>query len=434
MIRLLLILLLAGPSLNGSGDGAQPPVVHPREGVTRLRLDSLTVAFTGRKQFYRGGQPESRDSDIISPKSVNVSPDGSKYYVNSLEGMRTVVFDARSGAKLKTIRHRFDTTHAGLWAPRSGFFDFHKPRRYPDTFSGKPVESCFSHGGAYIWVPYYRRDYDANAVEPSALAVIDTRRDTIVRLFETGPLPKMIACSPDGKTIAVTHWGDNTVGLIDISSQRIEDWHYRSCHVVDYKFPLNFPEGKKVNRDLNSGYCLRGTLFSPDGRYLFVSCMGGGGGIAVIDLGEDRYLGRLTGMMPNIRHLILSGDRVYLTINGKGYVQSLELSELEKAADGLRSSGKQLSQTPAWRSCKVPAGARTVVASPNGRYLFVACNFASSIAVVDARSMQLLGSLDADSYPVGLDISPDGRHLFSTSQGRNGMGGNAVDIYRIDYR
>jgi hypothetical protein len=48
--------------------------------------------------------------------------------------------------------------------------------------------------------------------------------------------------------------------------------------------------------------------------------------------------------------------------------------------------------------------------------------------------MQLLGSLDADSYPVGLDISPDGRHLFSTSQGRNGMGGNAVDIYRIDYR
>ena len=64
----------------------------------------------------------------------------------------------------------------------------------------------------------------------------------------------------------------------------------------------------------------------------------------------------------------------------------------------------------------------------------MACNFASKIAVVDAQAMRLLGALDADSFPVGLDISPDGRRLYSTSQGRGGDGGNAVDIFRIDYR
>ena len=76
----------------------------------------------------------------------------------------------------------------------------------------------------------------------------------------------------------------------------------------------------------------------------------------------------------------------------------------------------------------------TEVASPDGRYLFVACNHDSKIAVVDARSMRMLGAVDADSYPVGLAISPDGRRLYATSQGRGGRGGNAVDIFRIDYR
>lgn len=50
------------------------------------------------------------------------------------------------------------------------------------------------------------------------LAVIVTRTDEIIRLFETGPLPKMITTSPDGSRIAVTHWGNNTVGVLDISS------------------------------------------------------------------------------------------------------------------------------------------------------------------------------------------------------------------------
>jgi DNA-binding beta-propeller fold protein YncE len=81
----------------------------------------------------------------------------------------------------------------------------------------------------------------------------------------------------------------------------------------------------------------------------------------------------------------------------------------------------------------VPAGARTIVLSPDGRYVFAACNYASCIAVVDTRTMTFLGRLPADSYPVGLDISDDGRYLFSTSQGRSGLGGNAVDIFEVTY-
>ena len=430
MKKTLLFLLLC---LTAAAAAQQPPVVHPKPGETRLDAPSITVTFLTRKQNYPGGPAATQDVDVLSPKSVNIHPAGYKYYVNSLEGMRTVAFDFATGRKLKVIHHAFDSTHLALWAPASGLFPFNYTYKDPWTFSGKPVESTFSHNGRYLWVPYYRRSYDINAQDPSAMAVIDTQRDTIVRIFETGPLPKMIATSPDGNRIAVTHWGDNTVGLLDISGNDPTRWHYVSCHIVDYKLKLNYSRTVSVNRDANSGYCLRGTLFTPDGRYLLVGCMGAGGGIAVIDLANDKYLGRILGMMSNLRHLILSGDYLYLSINNKGYVQRIPLSRILESIGGFDEKHATVTLTD-WESCKVPAGARTIVASPDGRFIFAACNFSSKIAVVDTRTMTLVGTLDADSYPVGLDLSQDGKYLLSTSQARPSGGGNAVDIFEIRYK
>ncbi len=88
ILNILLALVLAG---------ANPPVVHPTPGVTRLDADSVVITFVTRKQNYAGGDAATRDEDIFSPKSVHIHPDGSKYYVNSLEGMRTVAFDFASG-------------------------------------------------------------------------------------------------------------------------------------------------------------------------------------------------------------------------------------------------------------------------------------------------------------------------------------------------
>ena len=425
---LFCLALLTATALPGD-----PPVIHPTS-RTRLAADSITVTFADRKQYYTGGTAASRDSDVLSPKSVNIHPDGSKYYVNSLEGMRTVVFDFATGRKLKVIHHRFDEQHLDLWAPESGLFPFSYEYEHPETFSGKPVESTFSHNGRFLWVPYYRRSYDINAQDPSAMAVIDTERDTIVRLFETGPLPKMVATSHDGTRIAVTHWGDNTVGLIDISGDDPVEWHYVNCYTVESKLKLEFSRTVQVNRDANSGYCLRGTLFTKDDRYLLVGCMGSGGGIAVIDLQNDRYLGRILGAKPNLRHLIDSGDYLYASINNKGFVQRIPLERIYDAIGQLEAEDLSEVLVEGWESCKVPAGARTIVASPDGRFIFAACNYSSKIAVVDTRTMTLAGTLDADSFPVGLDISSDGQYLFSTSQARPVGGGNAVDIFRIEYR
>lgn len=430
MILLVTLYMLLLPLQSG----VVPPEVHPKRMVTRLETDSLTVVLIDKKQGYSVEETETLDADVLSPKSINIHPDGSKYYVNSLEGMRTVAYDFATGRKLAVIHHSFDSTQLALWADDSGLFPCDYPYKEPKTFCGKPVESTFSHQGRYLWVPYYRRSYDLNAQDPSAVAVIDTQCDTIVRMFETGPLPKMIATSPDGTRLAITHWGNNTVGLLDISGDDITAWHYIDCYTVDYKLKLNYSRTKSVNRDVGSGYCLRGTAFTPDGRYLLVGCMGGGGGIAVIDLEKEQYLGRVMGMMPNLRHLVFKNGFLYLSINNKGYVQRVPEERVYAAIDTLASAKGKVVSIPEWESCKIPAGARTIVLSPDGRFVFAACNYSSKIAVVDTRTMKLLGTLDADSYPVGLDISDDGCYLFSTSQARDSKGGNAVDIFKVTYK
>lgn len=408
-----------------------PEVVHPEFG-TVWTGDSIKVSFLTRKQRFSLTETETLDRDIQSPKSVNIHPSGKKYYVNSLEGAKTVVYDFATHAKTKVIEHRFTEAEKDLWAPSSGLFSFGHYYAHPDTFTGKPVESTFSHNGRYLWVPYYRRSYDLNAQEPSAMAVIDTETDEIIRMFETGPLPKMVATSPDGTRLVVTHWGNNTIGLLDISSEEPADWQYIACLVVDHQLKLNFSLTVSVDRDVNSGYCLRGTVFTPDNHYLLVGCMGGGGGIAVIDLTDNRYLGRAMGVMPNLRHLIIKNGYLYGSINKTGNIQRIELQDFLNQVSVLDGKKTKAVTVQNWVTCKIPAGARTIEASPGGRYIFAACNFSSCLAIVDALEMKLLGSISADSFPVGLDISRDGRYIFTTSQARD-IAGNCVDIFQVEY-
>ena len=426
---LLVIVVSSFASVNAQDN--VPAVVHPKIGESVKSSDgTLSITLENRKQNYSMSEKETQDKDIHSPKSVNIHPDGKKYYVNSLEGAKTVVYESGTNKKLKVINHNFNSSHAALWSKPSGFFEFTHYKENLNIFYGKPVESAFSHGGRYLWVPYYRRSYDINAQDPSAVAIIDTRTDEIIRLMETGPLPKMIAVSNDNKYVAITQWGNNTVGIIDISSETPADWHYLSCVTIEHKLELNYSLDTPVNRDVNSGYCLRGTVFTPDNKYLFVGCMGGGGGIAVIDMSNFSYVGIINGMMPNVRHLVIRNGFLYLSINSKGYIQRVGLDEFVSAIGKMKNRRATLDT---WKNCKVGAGARTIEITPDGRYIVAACNYSSCLTIVDAHSLNVLATVPADSYPVGLDISKDGKYVYTTSQGRSDKGGNCVDIFRIDY-
>lgn len=408
---------------------AVPPVVHPEVGVTASFGGDKEVKLTGKLHYYPQGPSAGRDADILSPKSVNIHPSGRKFYVNSLEGGTTLVYSLPEMEKLAVIKHRFTSADSALWTPPSGLFRFRHYTKNLGTFMGKPVESAFSHGGRYLWVPYYRRSFDLNAQDPSAIAIIDTEADSIVRMMEAGVLPKMVALSPDGNTIAIAHWGDNTVGLIDVSSSRPDEWKYKANVAVGRQLFHDFSLTEPVNRDSNTGEALRGTVFTPDSRFLLVGCMSGGG-IAVIDVEKQKYLGKLVGMMSNIRHLVIRNGYLYATVNIAGYVERIPLAKVVDAVESMDGSGNVT--LTGWENCKVGSGARTMELSPKGDYIFVACNFDSRLCIVDS-TMTLVAEIEADSYPVGLDVSPDGKWLITTSQGRaEAIGaGNCVDIFSL---
>ena len=80
------------------------PIIHPKVGETATSSDGkVKITLVAKKQNYSMAMKDSHDPDINSPKSVNVSPDGKKFYVNSLEKGKTVVYEMGTNRKLKTI-------------------------------------------------------------------------------------------------------------------------------------------------------------------------------------------------------------------------------------------------------------------------------------------------------------------------------------------
>lgn len=371
---------------------------------------------------------------INSPKSVIYSKDGNKFYVNSLEGFATIVFDSKTLKKIGVIKHVFDIRNKNLFKNNeTTAFDYQFKQQLPDfnTFKGKPVEGCLSHNGKYLWVTYYRRDWDENAESPSAVAIIDTETDQIVRVIPSGPLPKMIACSPDNQYIAITHWGDNTVGILDISSQNVMDFKYISHVIIDERLTMNYQSDVKIDRDNECGNCLRGTVFSPDSKKLLVAKMGGNG-IALIDLTTMKYLGTITGMKQNLRHLVINNNDLILSSNKYGFVQKATLKDLLH----LDFSNKNKIITyEKWQTIHVGKGARTIDVTNDGKYIFACVNNDCKIAVIEASSMTVVDSISVSKFPVGMAISPNSRQLIITAQGKKDVlfAGNAVSVFEIIY-
>ena len=308
------------------------------------------------------------------------------------------------------------------------YYKFKTKKTNLNFFKGKPVEGCFSHNGKYLWITYYRRSYDLNAIDPSAVCIIDTEFDSIIRVIPTGSLPKMIRCSPDNKTIAITHWGDNTVTLMDISSDDPSDFKFKENIIIDYKPKLNYDLKEKINRDQNCYNCLRGTVFTKDSKYILIGKMGSNS-IAIINSDSCKYIGSVEGTRTNMRHLIIKDNNFYMSINKWGYIQKTQIDTFISHVENNITE-----QYDKWEEVFVGYGARTISIGPTGKYIFVAVNNESKVVVVRTKDMKIISSCLVDSYPVGLDVSNDGEYLVITSQGKEGEGGNSVMIFDIIYK
>jgi len=410
---------------------SQNEFVHMPMGEESKKSEKITLELAHRFQRYNSKslhQNDNYDRTINSPKSVKILDEKKKFYVHSLEGYKTSIYSLEDFKLLSTIDHKFNADNQHLFLDTLYFNQkFRTKSSDLNVFNGKPVESCFTHNGKYLWVTYYRRSYDKNAIDPSAVCIIDTDVDSIVRIIPTGPIPKMITASADNKRVAISHWGSNTVALLNIESNNPNDFKYIKEILVDKKLSLNYKADEKINRDQGCGACLRGTVFTPDLKYLLV-CKMGGAAIAVIDIEQDKYIGDIKGMRGNLRHIIINKGWLYISINKYGYIQRTSLESFIAHINTLSQPYKK------WEEVYVGIGARTIEASSDGNYIFACVNNGSKLVVVNTNDMSVETSIRVDSYPVGLDISKDDKWLITTSQGRSGKGGgNSVCVFKATY-
>jgi DNA-binding beta-propeller fold protein YncE len=153
----------------------------------------------------------------------------------------------------------------------------------------------------------------------------------------------------------------------------------------------------------------------------------GGGGVAVLDIAARKYVGTVFGMPPTPRHLVLSNDgtRLYIGSNTAGSVSVYGPADVIAAAAAGQRVLKPLLMGDSG------SGTRTIELSPDGTLLFAAINCESRLAVLDARTLKKLAEIPADSYPVGLGVTPQGDAVWVTSQGVHLAGGNSVSVYRV---
>ena len=132
-----------------------------------------------------------------------------------------------------------------------------------------------------------------------------------------------------------------------------------------------------------------------------------------------RHLGTVWGMKPTPRHLVLSSDgkTLYVSSAASGTISMYATNSLVEAA---RRGRRRL---PPLRQVKVGRGPRTIALTPDGRTLFAALNNESRIVALSADDLTRLLEIKADSFPVGLAVSPDGTQLWATAQGRKLRGG-----------
>jgi len=155
----------------------------------------------------------------------------------------------------------------------------------------------------------------------------------------------------------------------------------------------------------------------------------GGGGIAGFDAETGRYLGTVTDIVRNPRHIVVSKDgaTLYVSGNQSGQVGRYDLQAVLTALDAARGARVP---GPGGALLNVGPGVRTIELSTDQRTLYAAVNNDAKLAKIDLAGWRVVEQVAVDPYTVGLAVSPDGRTIVTTSQGRDGQGGHSVGLYR----
>jgi YVTN family beta-propeller protein len=285
-----------------------------------------------------------------NPKQVAFTPDGKQLWVTLLGSRGVQVFDTATGALLDVI----------IMGTRGG-----------------AVEVIFTLDGTRAYV---------SQMETASVYEVDTQKRKVLRRFGTGGnWTKILALSPDEKTLYAANWVSNDVSVINLSNGALLK------KIPTVKTP-------------------RGVVITPDGKRMFIAGFDGGE-LERIDLetGEKKIMLSTGGAM---RHLALDEKtkRIYADDMATGIAHIIDIEKETVSTLG-----------------KTDAFPNSIDLSPDGRYLYVSNRGENnpvsysipgpewgSVVVIDTTTGKTIDAMVGGNQTTGLDVSPDGKLLAFT--------------------
>ena len=238
----------------------------------------------------------------------------------------------------------------------------------------------------------------------------------VTRRVATGPLPKSVEVSPDGKTIWVCNFGQVNVdnmwvydaqslerlAVIKFKGNAVETiWSpdEKTVYVSNFKravVEVIDAQSYEVKKEIEVGFNPKIMVATPDGKYLFVANWSSND-VTVVDLAKGEKVHRLkTGKHP--RGMVLSRD-------GRLFVNAMYSHQIH-VFDAPREKGG--GSPKAHDVCKYP---RHSVFSPSEDRLYVTCSGADKVYWYDPETMRRRGWATVGDNPRSMAMTDDGRFL-----------------------
>jgi YVTN family beta-propeller protein len=304
-------------------------------------------------------------SNSITPKSVDASGTGLVFAQNMVYRRTVSVFNARSGALVKTIPATVDLQHFG----------------FPGgVVQGAPVEGAFSPDAKYFYISNYSMygsgqgpEGEDTCTPSSALAAGDTpdyvfRINTatlnIDQVIKVGLVPKFVAVAPNDRYVLVTNWCSWTLSIISVA-----------LHKVVATLPLPGTP--------------RGIAIDPMSRFAYVAIMGGDV-LVRVSLAELKEVGQIyVGSNPRTVVLSPDGEFAYVSLNIPGDVVKVNLRTQRVVA--VQHTGVLC---------------RSLVISSDGSALYVVNYGSGTVTELRASDLAILQTVAVPSQPIGIAYDP----------------------------
>jgi YVTN family beta-propeller protein len=201
----------------------------------------------------------------------------------------------------------------------------------------------------------------------------------------------MIFVSKDLKRIVTTNVSSGTVNMIEKGPRAAPEFGPRlgpgrraSRNVL--RGPMGPPGGDWDETVIAVGKGAEGFDVSPAGKEIW-SANAGDGTVSIIDIAGKKVTQTLAAN-------VMGANRLKFTPDGKlVFISSLSGSEVVIIDAATRKNLKRL---------KVGNGAAGIVMQPDGSRAYVACTPDNYVAVIDLKSLEVTGHIDAGRQPDGL--------------------------------